>query len=45
KARQLAALGTEVTERVPTGVHVSDANVRYLRAKVEHTGHTLALPA
>jgi GTP cyclohydrolase II len=26
-------------------VHVSDANVSYLRAKVEHTGHTLALPA
>lgn len=45
KARQLAALGTQVAERVPTGVHLSDANVRYLRAKVEHTGHTLALPA
>jgi GTP cyclohydrolase II len=45
KARQLAALGTEVVERIPTGVHLSDANVRYLRAKVEHTGHTLALPA
>ncbi|WP_327290729.1 GTP cyclohydrolase II [Streptomyces sp. NBC_01198] len=45
KARQLARLGTRVAERVPTGVHVSDANVRYLRAKVEHTGHTLALPA
>jgi GTP cyclohydrolase II len=45
KARQLVALGTEVAERVPTGVHVSASNVRYLRAKVEHTGHTLALPA
>ena len=45
KARQLAALGAEVVERVPTGVHVSASNVRYLRAKVEHTGHTLALPA
>jgi GTP cyclohydrolase II len=45
KARQLAALGATVVERVPTGVHVSAANVRYLRAKVEHTGHTLALPA
>ncbi|WP_329178327.1 GTP cyclohydrolase II [Streptomyces sp. NBC_01477] len=45
KARQLAQFGTQVAERVPTGVHVSDANVRYLRAKVEHTGHTLALPA
>lgn len=45
KARQLAQLGTQVAERVPTGVHLSDANVRYLRAKVERTGHTLALPA
>jgi GTP cyclohydrolase II len=45
KALQLAALGVPVAERVPTGVHVSEANVRYLRAKVEHTGHTLALPA
>lgn len=45
KARQLAALGVQVAERVPTGVHVSEANVRYLRAKIEHTGHTLALPA
>lgn len=45
KALQLAALGVPVAERVPTGVHVSEANVRYLRAKVEHTGHALALPA
>ncbi len=45
KARQLGVLGVEVAEQVPTGVHVSAANVRYLRAKVEHTGHTLALPA
>jgi GTP cyclohydrolase II len=45
KARQLAALGVAVAERIPTGVHVSTANVRYLRAKVEHTGHSLALPA
>jgi GTP cyclohydrolase II len=45
KARQLVALGITVDERVPTGVHVSAANVHYLRAKVEHTGHSLALPA
>ncbi|MET9219825.1 GTP cyclohydrolase II [Streptomyces sp. NPDC008079] len=45
KARQLTALGTAVVERIPTAVHVSAANVSYLRAKVEHTGHTLALPA
>jgi GTP cyclohydrolase II len=45
KARQLSAHGITVAERIPTGVHLSAANVRYLRAKVEHTGHDLALPA
>ncbi|MFJ8042075.1 GTP cyclohydrolase II [Kitasatospora sp. NPDC096147] len=43
KAAQLAAHGVEVAERVPTGVHASPANLRYLRAKVEHTDHTIAL--
>ncbi|MER8182018.1 GTP cyclohydrolase II [Kitasatospora sp. NPDC094015] len=43
KAGQLTALGIEVTERVPTGVHLSPSNVRYLRAKVEHTGHSIPL--
>src|SRR4029450_1959547 len=33
KAVQLDAYGITVTERVPTGVHQSAANVRYLRAK------------
>ncbi|MEU1538222.1 GTP cyclohydrolase II [Actinacidiphila glaucinigra] len=45
KAEQLTALGVTVTERVPTGVHLSEDNVRYLRAKAEHTHHTLDLPA
>ncbi|MGW8764284.1 GTP cyclohydrolase II [Streptomyces sp. NPDC055815] len=45
KADQLTALGVEVAERVPTGVHLSAANVRYLHAKAEHTHHTLDLPA
>ncbi|WP_354643336.1 GTP cyclohydrolase II [Kitasatospora camelliae] len=44
KAAQLADLGIRVTERVPTGVHVSESNIRYLRAKVEHTGHSIPLP-
>jgi GTP cyclohydrolase II len=44
KARQLAALGVRVTERVPTGVHVSEANVRYLATKVSRAAHTLTLP-
>lgn len=44
KALQLDALGIDVTERIPTGVHVSAANVRYLRAKASHTSHTIELP-
>jgi GTP cyclohydrolase II len=44
KALQLEALGVSVTERIPTGVHVSAANVRYLAAKVTHTHHTIDLP-
>jgi len=44
KAVQLDALGVRVTDRVPTGVHLSDANVRYLSSKVSHTHHTIALP-
>jgi GTP cyclohydrolase II len=45
KARQLGALGIDVTEHVPTGVHVSAANVRYLAAKRDHTAHTIDLDA
>jgi GTP cyclohydrolase II len=44
KALQLDALGIEVTDRIPTGVHLSAANARYLAAKVSHTHHTLDLP-
>jgi GTP cyclohydrolase II len=33
-----------VAEVVATGVHVTAANVRYLRAKIEHTHHTIAVP-
>ncbi|MEV7025470.1 GTP cyclohydrolase II [Kitasatospora sp. NPDC093558] len=43
KASQLAALGITVERRVPTGVHLSESNVRYLRAKVERTGHSIEL--
>ncbi|MBO0980204.1 GTP cyclohydrolase II [Microbacterium sp. SD291] len=45
KAVQLDALGIRVTERVPTGVHLSEANTRYLEAKRDHTSHTLDLSA
>ncbi|WP_082104463.1 GTP cyclohydrolase II [Demequina soli] len=44
KAAQLELLGVDVDERVPTGVHLTDSNARYLAAKVDHTDHTLALP-
>ncbi|GIG92045.1 GTP cyclohydrolase II [Plantactinospora endophytica] len=44
KADQLGRLGVEVTERVPTGVHLSAANARYLKAKASHTAHTIELP-
>jgi GTP cyclohydrolase II len=43
KAVQLDALGVRVDDRIPTGVHVSAANVRYLTAKRDHTRHTLDL--
>jgi GTP cyclohydrolase II len=43
KAAQLARLGVEVTERVPTRVHLSAANARYLAAKRDRTAHTLDL--
>jgi GTP cyclohydrolase II len=45
KVRQLQALGVEVASTVPTGVHASPDNLRYLQAKVAHTGHTIVLPS
>ena len=45
KVGQLTALGVEVTEQVPTGVHLSEANRLYLAAKRNHTAHTIDLPA
>jgi GTP cyclohydrolase II len=45
KAAQLELLGIEVAERIPTGVHLSPANARYLATKRDHTAHTLELPA
>ncbi|MCY1139604.1 GTP cyclohydrolase II [Actinoplanes sp. Pm04-4] len=44
KAIQLEKSGIEVTQRVPTGVHMSPANVRYLATKASHTAHTIELP-
>jgi GTP cyclohydrolase II len=44
KARQLGRFGVRVTARVPTGVHLSSANARYLATKARHGGHTLDVP-
>jgi GTP cyclohydrolase II len=44
KPAQLRRHGIEVRQVRSTGVHVSDANVRYLQAKVAHTAHTIDLP-
>jgi GTP cyclohydrolase II len=43
KARQLRGWGVSVVEQVPTGVHVSDANIRYLETKVRRGEHALDL--
>ncbi|MFF3846497.1 GTP cyclohydrolase II [Streptomyces sp. NPDC002328] len=43
KARQLHDLGISVARTVPTGVHSTPSNLRYLHAKVQHTHHTIDL--
>ena len=43
KAQQLRALGVSVPQTVPTGVHATPSNLRYLHAKVQHTHHTIDL--
>src|SRR4029077_3556146 len=45
KARQLRSCGVTVVEQVPTGVHVSAANRRYLETKAHRGRHTLDLPS
>ena len=44
KARQLRRFGVTVTALVPTGVHVSATNARYLATKAGRGAHTLDLP-
>jgi len=43
KAVQLTRLGVQVTAQVPTGVHLSAVNARYLETKAWRGGHTLHL--
>jgi GTP cyclohydrolase II len=45
KAEQLDRLGVTVAEQVPTAVHLSPANARYLAAKARRSAHTLQVPA
>jgi GTP cyclohydrolase II len=44
KARQLRRFGVTVTAQVPTGVHLSSANARYLATKAGSGAHTLDIP-
>jgi GTP cyclohydrolase II len=44
KARQLRRCGVTVASQVPTGVHLSAANGRYLATKAARGDHTLDLP-
>jgi GTP cyclohydrolase II len=44
KVQQLRSCGVTVDAEIPTGVHVSAENVRYLEAKARRGGHTLDLP-
>jgi GTP cyclohydrolase II len=41
---QLRRFGVTVTERVPTAVHLSSANARYLATKAQRGAHTLDIP-
>ncbi len=44
KARQLRRFGIAVTSLVPTGVHLSATNARYLATKAGRGDHTLDVP-
>jgi GTP cyclohydrolase II len=45
KAAQLSAHGLDVVERVPTAVHLTASNRRYLSAKADRGSHALELGA
>ena len=44
KALQLGRLGVVISERVPTGVHLSASNAGYLATKARRGAHTLNIP-
>jgi GTP cyclohydrolase II len=41
KAEQLVRLGVEIARQVPTGVHISQANARYLHTKATRGAHLM----
>lgn len=43
KARQLRACGVVVRSERLTGAHVTNDNIRYLKAKVSHSGHQITI--
>ncbi len=43
KASQLQDYGIEIQEKISTGVFIKEGNLHYLRAKVEHTNHSIKL--
>jgi len=45
KVAQLSRSGISVVARVPTGLHLTTANARYLAAKADRGSHDLAVPA
>lgn len=44
KAEQLSRHGIQISEQVPTGVHLSAANAGYLATKVLQSAHTIDMP-
>jgi GTP cyclohydrolase II len=44
KARQLDRFGVTVTARIPTALHLTSANARYLATKATRGAHTLEIP-
>ena len=44
KARQLSRCGVAVAAQLPTAVHLSAANARYLATKARRGEHTIDLP-
>jgi GTP cyclohydrolase II len=44
KALQLHRYGISVVQQIPTGVFLTSANLQYMKAKVDISGHSIQLP-